>query len=173
MDHLDEDPGELHEVGRNLEAEAVWGDGRPSDARMEDIVCQGYFPFLNWEFFLWAYPLIAYDEKTEMFLAAMHRAISKRHIFFEVPPHVENPRVGTKQIGNVITGKRKEYWKVSADEAVSYFRNYWPSADTRGQALSDHQSAHWPLFCFPMSAKEYDPLNKHPDVDWDDCFMFA
>lgn len=158
---------------RNLEAEAVWGVDKPSDVRIEDMVCDGYFPFLSWELFLTSYPLIDYDTATEIFLAAMHRAVEKERVYVEVPPHVDNPRVGSKLVGNIITGERQEYWKADADEIISYFRKYWPTSDIREQALADHQTAHWPFFCFPMAAEDCDPLNKHPDIDWRDYFLFV
>lgn len=162
----------MKNVARNLEAEVVWGDGAPTDQRMEDMVCEGYFPFLNWEFFRWAYPTIEFSAATEMFLAAMHRAVQRKRLFMMVPPHVTNPRVGSKQMGNIITGQRHDYWEASADEVILYFRAYWPHTDVRGQTLADHQDLNWPLFCFPMSAQEYDPLNQRPEIDWSDYFMF-
>ncbi len=158
---------------RNLKAETVWGVDKPSDGRMEDMICDSYFPFLSWEFFRWAYPLIDYDTASEMFLAAMHRAIAQERVYVEMPPHVDNPRVDSKLVGNVTTGQRRQYWKADADEIVSYFRKYWPTKDITKQALADHQTAHWPFFCFPMTAEDYDPLNKQPDIDCRDYFMFV
>ena len=165
-------PKHMKPAARNLEAEAVWGDGEPNDQRMEDIVCQGYFPFLNWEFFRWAYPAIEFGAATEMFLSAVHRAIEGKRLYVLVPPHVTDPEVGTKQIGNIMTGQRLEYWKASADEVFLYFQTFWPHSDIRGQNLADHQDLNWPYFCFPMAAEHDDPSNEHPAIDWSDYFMF-
>ena len=166
------DPKSIKPAARNLEAEAVWGYEKPSDQRMEDIVCEGYIPFLNWEFFRWAYPCIEFGPATEMFLSALHRVIDEKRLYVMLPPHVTDPEVGTKQIGNTMTGQRLEYWKADADEVFLYFKTFWPNSDIRGQTLADHQSLNWPCFCFPMSAEFEDPLNEYPNFDWSDCFMF-
>ncbi|WP_312531226.1 hypothetical protein [Paracoccus sp. (in: a-proteobacteria)] len=162
----------LLEPPRNINAEKLWGIGAPSEEKMEMIVRAGYFPGLNWEWFRWAYPKIEYDTATEMFLSAMYRAIEKRELYVMRPPHANNPLIGTKLIGNIITGQREGYWIADAEEVVRYFRQYWPHSELRDQALLDHFFTNYPDFCFPVPEEDRVSMRELPELDWNDCFLF-
>lgn len=157
---------------KNIAAEELWGSGVPSEIKMEAIVCDGYFPGLNWQWFRWAYPEIKYETATDMFLWAMHRAIEKKELYVMRPPHAVNPLIGTKLIGNVITGKRESYWIADADEVVRYFRKYWSRTELRDQTLLDHFFANFPHFCFPVTEVSGVSAREVPELDWDDYFLF-
>ncbi|MGA0615861.1 hypothetical protein [Paracoccus sp. KR1-242] len=157
---------------RNMATEEIWGIGTPSEENMEIIVRQGYFPALNWEWFRQKYPKIEYAVATEMFLCALHRAIEKKELYVLRPPHVVNPLIGTKLIGNIITGQREDYWIAEADEVVHYFRQYWPLVELQDQSLLDYFFKNYPLFCFPVSEYDRVLIPDLPEIDWNDCFLF-
>ncbi|PZO67654.1 MAG: hypothetical protein DI498_01300 [Paracoccus denitrificans] len=136
---------------------------------MEDFVCAGYFPALSWQYFRSKYPKLSYDDATQLYLTALHRAVEQRKLYTMEPPFADSPRLGTKLIGNVVTGERASYWIADADEIVRYFQSYWPQTELADEAESDHFFKHFPCFCFPM---DKEVVAEHPDIDWDDYFMF-